>query len=87
MGDSQKLMTSFTNKGNQPNELSIDAVSLAGSYVAKSKLYRARSQGHTKRGNGKAVFYGHFTHNLEEEDKQLFSKPDVDSNIKVYIPK
>ena len=66
-------------------DVSLDAVSMSGSYVAKSKLQRARSQGHTKRGNKKAVFYGHFSHNLEGEEQQ--EKTPVDSNIKVYIPK
>lgn len=56
---------------NNANDVSLDAVSMAGSYVAKSKLYRARSHGRTKRGNGKAVFYGHFTNNLDGDEKLL----------------
>jgi hypothetical protein len=55
---------------------------MTGSYVAKSKLQRARSSGHTKRGGNRAVFYGHFTNKLEGEDNA-----PSDSNIKVFIPK
>jgi hypothetical protein len=52
-----------------------------GSYVGKSKLYRARSAAHTKRGGtGKAIFYNNYSHNLEPSTT-------VESNIKVYIPK
>jgi hypothetical protein len=54
---------------------------MAGSYVGKSKLYRARSAAHTKRGGtGKPIFYNNYSHNLEPSST-------VDSNIKVYIPK
>jgi hypothetical protein len=70
---------------NNPNDISLDAISMAGSYVAKSKLQRARSSGHTKRGNNRAVFYGHYSNKLEGEDKE--SNAPTDSNIKVFIPK
>ena len=54
---------------------------MAGSYVGKSKLYRARSAANTKRGGtGKPIFYNNYSHNLEPSTT-------VDSNIKVYIPK
>jgi hypothetical protein len=53
---------------------------MAGSYVGKSKLYRARSAAHTKRGGTKPIFYNNYSHNLEPSST-------VDSNIKVYIPK
>ena len=70
---------------NNPNDNSLDAISMTGSYVAKSKLQRARSSGHTKRGANRAVFYGHFSNKLEGEDKE--SATPIDSNIKVFIPK
>ena len=70
---------------NNPNDISLDVISMTGSYVAKSKLQRARSSGHTKRGANRAVFYGHFSNKLEGEDKE--SNGPADSNIKVFIPK
>lgn len=70
---------------NNPHDISLDAISMTGSYVAKSKLQRARSSGHTKRGANKAVFYGHFSNKLEGEDRE--STTPADSNIKVFIPK
>jgi hypothetical protein len=70
---------------NNPNDISLDAISMTGSYVAKSKLQRARSSGHTKRGANRAVFYGHYSNKLEGEDKE--SVAPSDSNIKVFIPK
>ena len=67
---------------NASNDISLDALSnAAGSYVGKSKLFRARSAIHTKRGGtNKAIFYQNFNHNLDEQTP-------ADSNIKVYIPK
>lgn len=66
---------------NASSELSIDAASVGGNYVGKSKLYRARSAAHTKRGGtGKAIFYNNYSHNLDPSST-------VDSNIKVFIPK
>lgn len=54
---------------------------MAGSYVGKSKLYRARSAANTKRGGtGKPIFYNNYSHNLDPSNT-------ADSNIKVYIPK
>jgi hypothetical protein len=55
---------------------------MAGSYVGRSKLFRARSQNKSKRsvgGTQKAIFYNNYSHNLDPQS--------VDSNIKVYIPK
>jgi|LauGreDrversion4_2_1035121.scaffolds.fasta_scaffold234113_2 hypothetical protein len=65
---------------NASNDVSIDAKSLAGSYVGKSKLFRARSAANTKRGAAKPIFYNNYSHNLDPSST-------VDSNIKVYIPK
>ena len=81
------ILAGGQNELNQtnPNDISIDAISMAGSYVAKSKLQRARSSGHTKRGANRAIFYGHYTNKLEGEDRD--SVTPADSNIKVYIPK
>lgn len=54
---------------------------MASNYVGKSKLYRARSAAHTKRGGtGKSIFYNNYSHNLDQPNP-------VDSSIKVYIPK
>ena len=81
----QKAYESAQNviQKNASNDVSVvDALSVAtGSYVGKSKLYRARSAANTKRGGtGKAIFYNNYSHNLEPVQT-------VDSNIKVYIPK
>ena len=67
---------------NASNDVSIENLSMAtGSYVGKSRLYRARSAANTKRGGtGKAIFYNNYSHNLEPSST-------VESNIKVYIPK
>ena len=88
-GGPNHFQSSFSiqkNPDNQ-NDVSLDAISMSGSYVARSKLQRAKSQGHSKRGGNRAVFYGHFTHNLEGEDRQEKVATPADSNIKVFIPK
>ena len=42
---------------------------MTGSYVGKSKLFRARSAVNTKRpGTGKSIIYNNYSHNLDPID-------------------
>jgi len=71
------------------NELSFDTVSMTSSYVGKSKLIRARSQGHTRRG-GRAAYYNEAA-NPEVSTSSSIAQSETPqhskSNMKMFIPK